>query len=99
MISRNLAASTIIGISVTLLFLAGSFIADAYGHNNLARLLFWHNEVLQNLIPHHNIGTPENPIYEGTPLNILGFFFSIPLGFAIYGNGAYFALRFFRNGT
>ena len=99
MVSRNLATSSIIGIVLTLLLLAGSYIADAYGHNELARLLFWHNDALQNLIPPHNIGTPDKPFHEGTPLNIFGFFASIPLGFVIYGFVAYIALRLFRNGT
>jgi hypothetical protein len=55
--------------------------------------------LLQSFIPLNNIGTAEHPVYEGTPVHIMGFFASIPLGFVIYGVAAYAALRLLRRGT
>lgn len=62
-------------------------------------VLFWQNGLLQEFIPLNNIGTPAQPVYEGTPVNLMGFFASIPLGFVIYGAVAYVALRSWRRST
>jgi hypothetical protein len=96
---RNFAIASILGIVITLLLLASAFAADSAGHPDLARALLWHNGLLQGVIPLNNIGTPAQPVHEGTPLNLIGFFASIPLGFVIYGVAAYIALRFLRRGT
>jgi hypothetical protein len=96
---RNFAIAGILGVAVTLLLFAVAFVAGSAGHTELARALFWQNELLQALIPRHNIGTPEHPIYEGTPLHLIGFIASIPIGFVIYGVLAYIALRLLRRNT
>jgi hypothetical protein len=43
------------------------------------------------------MGTAEQPMYAGTPLNFLGFLASIPVGFVIYGVAAYVAIRMLRS--
>ena len=96
---RRLVTASIIGVVVTLLLLAGSFAADTAGHSSLARALFWHNGLLQSATPLHNIGTPEQPVYEGTPLHFVVFVLSVPVGFLIYGVAAYVALGLLRRGT
>ena len=96
---RNFAIASIIGVLLTLLLLAGGSAADSAGHPDVARVLFWHNGLLQSFIPLNNIGTAGHPVYEGTPLHIMGFFASIPLGFVIYGVAAYAALRLLRRGA
>lgn len=96
---RNFAIASLIGVAATLLLLAGAFLADSAGHTELSKLLFWQNGLLQSGIPPHNIGTPEKPINEGTPVNFLGFLVSIPLGFFIYGCVAYAAIKGLRRGT
>ncbi len=95
---RNVSIASIVGVLLTLLLLACSFAANSAGHPDIARAVFWHNGLLQSLIPLHNIGSTEQPVYEGTPLNIIGFFASIPLGFVIYGVAAYSVLRLLRRG-
>jgi hypothetical protein len=40
-------------------------------------------------MPLNNVGTAAHPIYEGTPLNDLALFASIPLGAVIYGSVAH----------
>lgn len=82
-----------IGILTTVLLLALAYGMDFLGHPNLSSVLFWQNALLQSLCPTMNIGTPEHPVYEGTPLNFLAFIASIPLGFIIYGIPAYVVLR------
>lgn len=96
---RNVIKASIFGIAFTLLLLACAFAADSAGHPGLARAIFWQNGLLQSAVPLNNIGTAQEPVYEGTPLNIMAFFASIPLGFIIYGVAAYVALRFLRRGT
>jgi hypothetical protein len=90
---RLVIKAGLIGVAVTVILVAGAFIADASGFPAVARSLFWQNGLLQSLVPLGNIGTPERPVYEGSPLNLLAFMASIPLGFAIYGSLAYVALK------
>jgi len=54
---------------------------------------------LQAAVPLNSIGTAQEPVYEGTPLNLIAFVASIPLGFIIYGVAGYVALRFRQRGT
>lgn len=96
---RKVVVAIAIGIMVTLALLGLEFAADALGYPGIARVLFWHNSVLQSFVPLYNIGSAAHPVYEGTPLNFLAFCASIPLGFVIYGVLAYVALRFVRGGT
>jgi hypothetical protein len=91
--------SLLIGTSVTLVLLLLAFSISASINPWFSRALFWQNTLLQSLIPPLNIGTAEHPVYEGTPLNILAFFASIPLGIAIYSTAAYFLIRPTRRGT
>jgi len=96
---RKVAIALAIGVVVTLALLGLAFAADAAGHPGVARALFWHNGVLQSLVPLGNIGAAAHPVYEGSPLNFFAFCASIPLGFAIYGVAAYVVLNFVRRGT
>jgi hypothetical protein len=96
---RTVVKTSIFGIALTLLLLACTFAADSAGHPSLAQGMFWQNGLLQSAVPLNSIGAMQEPVYEGTPLNIMAFFASIPLGFIIYGVAAYVALRFLRLGT
>ena len=94
--SHRFALSALIGIGVTLALLALAFLVD---DKELARAIFWHNTMIQNAIGGYNIGTPEMPVIEGTPMNLLAFLASIPLGFVIYGAIAYFFIGLLRRRT
>ena len=85
-----------IGVLVTAILFALSFAADSFGFTTLANGLLWQNTLLQGLAPLGNIGTPEHPVYEGTPLNFLAFLASIPLSIIIYSLVAYAALSIAR---
>ena len=89
--------ASVIGVVITLLLLACAFAADLAGHADLARALFWYDFLMQSLIPLGNMGTAEQRMYAGTPLNFLGFLTSIPVGFVIYGVAAYVAIRMLRS--
>jgi len=52
--------------------------------NTTTRTLLWQASLIANFIPHGNIGTPENPIHEGSMLDFLPAFVGIPLGVPIY---------------
>ena len=90
---RDLAIAAAFGILFTLLLLGSAIAANAVGHDDVARMLFWPNGLLQSLVGLNNIGTPEQPVYEGTPLNLLAFLASIPFGIVAHGSIAYIALR------
>jgi hypothetical protein len=89
---RRILLAIAIGVLVTTALLALSFAADSFGFTSLSNGLLWQNMLLQSFAPLGNLGTPEHPVYEGTPLNFLAFLVSIPLGVIIYGFVAYAAL-------
>jgi hypothetical protein len=91
MIRRILLAGAI-GVLATAAMLALSFVTDTFGFPLLSRGLLWQNSLLQALVPLANIGTTDHPIYEGSPLNLLAFVASIPLGIIVYGVVAYIVL-------
>ncbi|MFN2563888.1 MAG: hypothetical protein ABR499_02595 [Gemmatimonadaceae bacterium] len=49
-----------------------------------------------SFVPYHNIGTPENPVYEGTPLHILAAIAAVPLCAALYTAAGYLLLTLVR---
>jgi hypothetical protein len=81
-----------IGIVLTGTLCVGAFVAHNAGAESIARVLFWPNTLLQELVPLHNIGTSAKPLYEGTPLNFLAYVASFPLALAAYSAIAYVAL-------
>ena len=89
----------LIGTIVTFAFFGVAFVSFEAGYEGLGKAAIWQNALLQALAPLHNIGTPENPVYEGTPLNFLAFFASVPLGILVYSLVAYTALRLVRQRT
>lgn len=91
MIKRILLAFAI-GVLATAALFALSFAADSFGFTSLANGLLWQNTLLQSFAPLGNMGTPEHPVYEGTPLNFLAFLASVPLGIVIYSVMAYAVL-------
>ena len=95
MIKRILLAFAI-GVLATAALFALSFAAESFGFTSLANGLLWQNTLLQSFAPLGNIGTPEHPVYEGSPLNFLAFLASIPSGIIIYSLVAYAALTMAR---
>ena len=59
--------------------------------DNTARILLWQVTLLAQGVPHGNIGTPEHPVYEGSPLDLIPVFVGVPLGIPIYTLAAYAA--------
>jgi hypothetical protein len=82
-----------IGALVTAVTAALSYFAFQAGAELVSEILFWPNTLMQSLVPVHNIGTPEHPFYEGTPVNIAAFFVSFPLGILVYSAVAYVFVR------
>ncbi|MEW9572682.1 hypothetical protein ABQJ54_13060 [Rhodanobacter sp. Si-c] len=95
MIKRILLAFAI-GVLATAALFALSFAADSFGFTSLANGFLWQNTLLQSFAPLGNMGTPERPVYEGTPLNFLAFLASVPLGIVIYSVMAYAVLSMVR---
>jgi hypothetical protein len=82
-----------IGVLVTAATAAASFLLSSRGADTISEVVFWPNTLLQALTPAPNIGTPDHPLYEGTPLNLLAFLTSFPLAVISYGFVAYVFLR------
>lgn len=53
--------------------------------------------IIAPLIPHPNIGTPEHPIYEGTPIDILIGLLLVLATIGLYGVGTYLLLTLIGN--
>jgi hypothetical protein len=90
--SRILLALTI-GVALTAAAAVGAFLLSSRGADHAAEALFWPNTLLQSFMPAPNIGTPDHPIHEGSPFNLLAFFASFPLAIMLYGFVAYVFLR------
>jgi hypothetical protein len=82
-----------IGTLVTAVTAAISYFTFQAGAELVSEILFWPNTLMQSLVPFHNIGTPEHPFYEGTPVNIAAFFVSFLVGILIYSAVAYVFVR------
>jgi hypothetical protein len=82
--------AVVIGAFATIVTAA---VASALTSDSAREVVFWPNTVLQYLVPAPNIGTPDHPLYEGTPLNFLAFLVSFPFAVVIYGAFAYAFLR------
>ena len=57
------------------------------------RILLWPASLLTSWIPGHNIGTAEDPVYEGTPLHLIVFLGGAVVTFLLYAVAAFIALK------
>lgn len=73
-----------IGTLVTLASFGASYAASAFGSLSPSRLLYWQGWWLQTFLPCLNLGTPEKPMCEGTPLNLVVFLLGLPFGVILY---------------
>ena len=85
-----------IGASVALVLFVASEVAFGLGAGRIARALEWQASFIQGLVPSPNLGTPDPPIYEGTPLHMVAWYVGAFLGIPLYTLIAYVALRVFR---
>ena len=79
-----------VGVFVTA---ASAAVASALQSESAREIVFWPNTALQYLVPAPNIGTPDHPLYEGTPLNFFAFLVSFPFAVIVYGVVAYVFLH------
>jgi hypothetical protein len=86
----------VVGLLLTAGCAAIAYLAHRIGSELTGPRVLLADPVLQSLIPLLNIGTSEHPIYEGTPLNILAFFASFPIGVGVYSIIAYITLSRWR---
>ena len=82
-----------VGVLLTVVLTGAAYYSYAAGAQNVSRALFWPNSLLQGLVPCNDIGTPEHPMCEGTPLNVLAYGASFPLSVAVYAAIAYVFIR------
>jgi hypothetical protein len=78
-----------LGIVATLVLAGAAQVASSYGLGTLAEILFWPNMLLQRSTPCYQIGTPQHPFCEGTPLVLMALFESFLLSVVVYSVLAY----------
>jgi hypothetical protein len=66
--------------------------------NAFARFVLWPAVLLAGLVPRHNIGTPANPFYEGTPVHMAALTLGIMLCAILYSAIAYALLAWIQRG-
>jgi hypothetical protein len=86
----RLALSLICGLTITVALTM--VVISGVTSRNTSRVLLWQCMILAQGMPRGNIGTPEHPIYEGTPLDFIPVFIGIPLGVPIYASLTYAVL-------
>jgi hypothetical protein len=87
------AIAAAIGVLLTAVLQVASYVAYESGFEFLSYGLNWPNLVFQSLVPCNNIGTPEQPFCEGTPVNYFAYVASVPVGAAVYTFVAYLFMR------
>ena len=81
-----------IGTLVTFSSFGASWAASTTSLLWFAHFLYWQGWWLQTFLPCLNVGSPANPICEGTPLNLVVFVLGLPFGVILYSLVAYVAL-------
>ncbi len=83
---RRWLPAFLIGLAVTFMFVE----MDLSGavSPNTANVLLWPATVLVSLVPSVNIGTAEEPFYEGTPIHLLAWLAGILLCVPYYALAA-----------
>ena len=82
-----------LGVLLTLVLYGAAYYAFEAGAETASRTLSWPNTLLQRLVPCHWIGTVDQPLCEGTPLNLAAYLASFPLSVGVYTAVAYVFLR------
>ncbi len=86
----NIAVSLFLGVGIT----AASTVAAFWVESELIlSILLWPVRLIVGLIPPFNIGTEEDPFYEGTPLHILGAMLGLILSAIFNGGVVYLVLK------
>src|SRR5258705_2862652 len=81
---RRSAISVICGLTLTVTLTVTAF--SGLVSRDTARILLWQCTFLAQGMPRGNIGTPEHPIYEGTPLDFIPVFLGVSLCVPIYSS-------------
>ena len=89
---KNIVGSVAWGSVATFAGMALSYAAHLLDLARLSRAFYWQGWWLQRFLACSNIGTPERPLCEGTPLNLVVFALGIPFGVVLYASIAYIVL-------
>ena len=81
-----------IGVAITMAMAYASHVAWRNHAEIVSHVLLWPNTLLQTLVPLNNVNTTEHPVYEATPVNIVAYLASYPIGAVVYSMAAYFLL-------
>ena len=87
---KLIVVSLILGVGIMAVITVGVLWAES---RVIARILLWPSYLIVRLIPPHNIGTEEDPFYEGTPLDLLAVMIGLILNAIFYGSVVYLVLK------
>jgi hypothetical protein len=83
---KRTLVSLLVGSAITALALI-AFIQ--FRENPVSPMVLWPLPLLARLVPHGNIGTTENPVYEGSPLDLFAALIGLGISALFYGGLVY----------
>jgi hypothetical protein len=67
-------------------------------HGAFTKFILWPAILLVGLVPRHNVGTPDKPFYEGTPIHLFAAYLGFVLSLILYTGIAYALLTWVQRG-
>jgi len=95
--AKAILLAIFLGVGISALLQVLALVAHEQGFTSITRILDWPNTLLQSLVPCVPVGSSENPRCEGSPLNLLAYFASLPVGAVVYAIIAFVILRRLRH--
>ena len=95
--SGQFKQAVMLGLALAIALFVFSGVALYFGFGKWARIIEWQASLFQSLVPAHNIGTVDQPVYEGTPVQLVAWYVGVILSAPLYIVVVYAALLLKRN--
>ena len=90
--SGQFRQALVLGLAIAIALFVFSELAVYFGFGRWARIIEWQASLFQSLVPAHNIGTVDHPVYEGTPVHLVAWYVGVILSAPLYIALVYAAL-------
>ena len=87
---KLIVVSLILGVGITATVLS---VPVVWAESRTAMILLWPFFLIVRLIPSRNIGTDENPFYDGTSVDLFGLMLGLTLSAVFNGSVVYLVLK------
>jgi hypothetical protein len=91
--AKSILVAIVLGVGISALLQVLALVAHEHGFASITRIVDWPNTLLQSLVPCVPVGSSETPRCEGSPLNLLAYFASLPVGAVVYSTIAFVILK------